>query len=161
MALGSDIIVSSNPKGVFLEGVVSGTPKPGTMMQIQAGTAAVAGRQTWEVYNPSGATGDPRLVAILLEDNLQGKGSGDAYVSGTRCFLYVPLYGEEMNILVKGQPGTGSANAFTVGERLEAEKGSGKFIQQVTSASLSQFTCLEHIDEVPNTDTLVWCLRAQ
>ncbi len=160
MAKGAQIVVSADPRGKHLEGLVSGTPKPGTMMQIKAGVDAVFGRMTWEVYNPS-ATGDPRLVAILKEDNLQGKTINDAYVDGTRCFLYVPLEGEEMNVLVKGQAGTGSANAFLVGERLEAEKGTGKFLAEAVSSAISQFTVLEHIDEVPNTDTLVWCMRAQ
>lgn len=154
--LGSKIIVTANPLGVFQEGVISGTPKPGTMMQVQNGTAAVFGRLTYEVYNPS-ASGDPRVCWILLEDDLQGKTTSDAYVSGTRGFLYCPIGGEEMNVLTKGQAGTGSANAFTVGERLEAEKGSGKFIQQTSSSGNALFQVLEHIDQVPDTDTLIWC----
>lgn len=158
MAKGSDIILTSPPRGVFLEGIVSGTPSPGTVMQIKAGAAPVGGRHTWEVYNPT-SDGDPRLVAVLLPDQLQGGIATAAYVSGTRCFMYVPLAGEEINMLAAGEPGTGSANAFTIGERLEIQHATGLLIQQSSSAGSAPFQSMEHIDEVPNTATLVWCIR--
>ena len=140
MAIGDGIIVSAEPKGMYLEGIISGTPKPGTMMQLKAATAQVAGEYTWEVYNPN-ASGDPRLVAILLADELQGGVVSQAYVSGSRGFLYCPLPGEICNILVKDVAGTGDTHA--IGDRMYAEAGSGKFLVQSTSANISQFTLLE------------------
>ena len=69
--LGSSIILTSEPRGQFIEGFVSGTPKPGTCMQVKANTAKVGGRFTYEVYQP-GTDGEQRAVLILLEDSLQG-----------------------------------------------------------------------------------------
>ena len=155
---GSKILVSSNPKGVFLEGTVVGTPLPGSWGMVQAGTPAVNGRHTWVPYAPT-ADGDPRLVAIFLEDDLQGLTASQPYVSGTRCLLYCPLGGEELNVLTLGEPGTGSANAFFVGTRLIGAHLSGKFVVTATSSLYAPFVVLEHIDQTPpNTDTLVWAM---
>lgn len=139
MSMGAGIILSANPKGTFLEGIIYGTPKPGTMMQVRA-TAKVSGRLTFEVYTP-GASGDPRCPIILLPDYLQGALATDAYVTGTRGFLYVPANGEELNILVKDVAGTGDTHA--IGDRMKAETGSGKFIVEATSANYAPFTLIE------------------
>lgn len=149
---GSLIMAESFPKGCFLEGIISGTPKPGTAMQIKAATELVAGEFTWEVYNPS-ADGDPRLMAILLEDDLQGGIYSTAYVSGTRGKLYVPLPGELINILLKDVSGTGDTHA--IGDRVMAEHGSGKFIVQSTSSGNGPFTLLETLAAFTADG---WCL---
>lgn len=154
MAKGNEIIVSANPQGKFLEGIVSGTPKPGTMMEIVAGTAAVAGRFTWQVYQP-GTDGDRRLVAILLPDSLQGKLATDAYVTGTRCFLYCPLPGEEMNILFGNAAGT--ADDIAIGDLLIADTGTGKFVETTGSPESEPFIALEAIVD-PTADQLLWAM---
>jgi len=77
-------------------------------------------------------------------------------VSGTRAFAYVPYPGEEMNVLLAGEAGTSSTNAFTIGERLKCEKATGKWILEGTSANWAPFMCMEHLDEVPDVDTLCW-----
>ena len=64
--LGSRVLITGEPKGRFIEGKVSGTPLPGTVMQIAAATEPVQGDYTWEVYNAA-ADGDQRLIAVLLE----------------------------------------------------------------------------------------------
>lgn len=156
MTIGSGIIVSTEPKGVFLEGIISGTPKPGTMMQIKAATEMVAGNFTYEAYDV-GASGDPRCVIILLPDDLQGALPTTAYVSGARGFLYVPAPGEILNILLKDVTGTGDTHA--IGDRVYAEDGSGKFLVQGTSANLAQFTLLETL-AAPTADTLCAAMRA-
>jgi hypothetical protein len=155
MAHGKGIVVASNPRGIFLEGIISGTPKPGTMMQVQAGTDPVAGRFTYEVYNPS-ADGDPRPVIVLLPDANQGGLETAAYVSGTRGFLYVPFTGEEINMLVKDLVGTGDTHA--IGDRLKGEHGSGKLIAEATSANNAPFTLLEKSAAL-TADTLLMCMR--
>ena len=48
MAKGNEIIVSSEPRGRFEECIVSGTPKPGTVIDIKPTVAAVSGRFTYE-----------------------------------------------------------------------------------------------------------------
>lgn len=153
----SVIIVSAQPQGKFLEGTISGTPKPGTKMQLQAGTAPVGGRFTWEVYNPTN-NNDPRLTAILLHNPQDGIGPTTAYANGTRGFLYCPLAGEEMNILVTGLAGTASANALTIGERLSVLKTTGLYTPETDSTKHADFMCLEHIDTVIDTPTLVWAM---
>jgi hypothetical protein len=151
------ILLEAYPKGKFLTGIISGALLPGIKMQLQLGTAPVGGRHTFEAYNPS-ADNDPRLLAILLEDDLQGVALNTAYTSGRWGRMYDPLIGEEMNVLLKGQAGTASANAFTIGERLSPIHGTGKYQQQLTSASTADFSSMEHLDEVPNVDTLCWVI---
>lgn len=159
---GTKIIVAGEPKGEFLEGIISGTPKPGVKVTIKAGVLPVGGRHTWEPFGATtGADGDPRLNAILTEDELQGKTSADAYVSATRCFMYVPLSGEDMNVLIEAEAGTGSANVFTIGERLKCAAGTGQFKQQASSSGYADFVCMEKVTETPaQTATLTW-VKAQ
>lgn len=149
MARGNTIIVSADPKGVFMEGVVSGTPKPGTIMEISSFTM-VGGRFTWRAYQP-GTDGERRLIAVLLEDNLQGKTPTDAYVDGTRCFLYCPIAGEELNCLLADVAGTGDAH--TAGETLIVDTGTGKLIATTGSPESEPFRLLESLSAL-TADTL-------
>ena len=162
---GTEIIVSAFPKGVMLEGIIVGAALlPGCKMEIKNGVLPVGGRHTWQGYGINGgmASNDPRLTAILCEDYFQGKTLIDAYVAGTRCRMYCPLPGEEMNVLLAGEAGTGSANAFTIGERLSPQQASGatagQYIQQGTSANKADFISMEHIDEVPDVAILCWAI---
>lgn len=156
MPKGSEIIVSANPQGKFLEGYVSGTPKPGTIMQISA-TAAVEGRFTWTAFNRN-ADGDFGICAVLLPDSLQGQSVDTAYVSGTRCFLYVPLPGEEMNILKLDVSGT--ADDFAIGDYLMVDDGTGKVLATTgpTGAVWQPFIALETVTD-PTADQLVYCMK--
>jgi hypothetical protein len=158
MAKGNEIIVSAEPMGRFMEGIVSGTPKPGTVMQITAATAPVGGRFTWEVAN-YGADGDQRLVAVLLPDSLQGKNATDAYVSGDRCFLYCPIAGEELNMLV-ADVDTGTADTFAIGDLLMVDDGTGKLVDTTGTPESESFICLETNPDSTSTQTdmLVWCM---
>ena len=123
---GNEIIVTSNPRGVFVEGTVDGTPKPGTIMQLQAGTAIDSeGRFTYEVFNQNVDGERPAgPLLVLLPDNLQGKTASDAYVDATRCFLYVPVAGEELNILTKGS----GTEDYTVGQKAVIDDSTGVLI---------------------------------
>ncbi len=150
---GNDIIVSANPEGKFLEGIVSGTPKPGTVMEI-SGFTMVGGKFTWRVYQP-GTDGKRRLIAVLLENNLEGKTASDAYVTGTRCFLYCPLPGEELNMLLADVAGTGDDH--TAGETLIVDTGTGKLIATTGSPESEPFRLLETITD-PTSDTLAHCM---
>src|SRR5580698_1588931 len=104
---GSQICLESNPRGKFLEGIINAgnTPYPGTAMQIVPASAETSGDFNWEVYQP-GADNDPLLIAILLEDRFSGGIYSTQYAALTRCFLYVPLPGDYMNILVQPDSGT-------------------------------------------------------
>lgn len=152
---GNEIILSNDPRGRFLEGIVSGTPKPGTIMQLQAGTEPVGGRHTWEVFNQA-SDGTVALIAVLLPDALQGKLATDAYVSGTRCFLYCPVAGEELNVLV-AHAGTGTGDAIAIGDRFMVDDGTGLLIANSGGASVP-FIALETLDDVVATGTLCHCM---
>jgi|SRR6185312_4499759 len=160
---GSEILLTAaQPRGVFLEGLLAAnqTPYPGSAMMIVAGAALVNGEPTWTPYAPS-ADGDPRLAAILLPDSLQGQLYSTAYASpgasaGGRVFLYCPLAGEYMNIAVAPQVGTGSANAYTIGERMIPSHSTapGQFIQTSTSSVQAWFMSMEHYDAT--ADAVGW-----
>jgi hypothetical protein len=158
MAKGNEIIVSAEPQGRFIEGIISGALKPGICVQLVAATEPVGGRFTWGVYDAA-ADGDQRLVAVLLPDSLQGKLATDAYVSGDRCFLYCPIAGEELNMLVT-DPDTGTTETWAIGDLLMIDDGTGKLIDTTGSPEMESFICLETFLDPTSTQTdyLIWCM---
>jgi hypothetical protein len=146
------IVLQADPKGTFLEGVIYGTPKPGTVMQIR-NTDLVGGRLTWEVFAP-GADGNRGLIAVLCEDHLQGKTADDAYVSGDRGFLYCPIAGEELNVLVSAA-GTGTGDAIAIGTKLIVENGTGLLVETTGTPESEPFVASEAVADVSATGTLV------
>lgn len=144
--VGSKILAQADPKGVFLEGIISGTPKPGTCMQIQGGTAMSSGVFTWEVFNQA-ADGSRSLVCVLLEDHLQGKTYDDAYVSGTRGFMYCPIAGEYLNMRLQDAAGTGAASDYAIGDRLMIDDTTGLLIDNSSGESVP-FICLELLTDL-------------
>lgn len=152
MAKGNAIILSNQPRGVFLEGPITGTPKPGTCMQIDISEGLDdTGRPTWEAYNAD-ADGNQRLVAILLPDDFQGKIETDAYVAGDRGKVYIPVAGEEFNMLLADVAGTGDDHVF--GELLMIDDGTGKLIATTGSPESECFQLLEAVTD-PTADQLV------
>lgn len=163
MAKGNSTIVSAEPKGKFIEGIVSGTPKPGTIMQPTS-AALVGGRQTWQAWQK--ATGAYGQITVLLGDTFQGKlevgaavsgagnAAGDAYVTGTRCFLYQPAPGEELNLIVEDVAGT--ADDIAVGDLFCVKTTSGKLIAN-SSNVFPCFTAMETVTD-PAADTVV-CMQ--
>lgn len=162
MAKGNSIIVTANPKGVFDECIVSGTPSPGTVMELKTGVALSNGRWT---YEPAGTTaavgatqgmaadGNRLPIAVLLPDSLQGAIATTAYTSGRRGFLYYPLAGEDMNMLIENQSGT--ADDFGIGDKLIVDDGTGKLLISASTPEAEPFICLETITD-PTADTLAW-----
>ncbi len=154
MALGNNIVIAGEPKGLFLEGYkVANTPKPGVMMQIDVSEAEVGGRWAWEVYNTA-VDAESGMVAILLNDRGQGVGPTVAYVADSRCFMYCPIAGEEMNILLEDVAGT--ADDFAIGDRLIVDDGTGKFLATTGTSHVKSepFICLEVVTD-PVADTLI------
>lgn len=148
------ILLSADPKGRFVEGIISGTPKPGTCMQIKAATEPVNGRFTWEVYNRA-SDGDRYLVAVLLEDSLQGKTVSDAYVTGTYGRLYCPVPGDELNMLLQDVAGTGDDHA--IGDLLIIDDGTGKLIATTGGPEAEPFIVAETKTD-PTADHLTHCI---
>lgn len=150
MAKGNRIIVASNPRGLFEEGIISGTPKPGTCMEKTAATAPVSGRFTYRaVTRADGAIGS---ICVLLEDRMQGKLATDAYVSGTRGFLYYPVAGEDLNMLVGDVAGT--ADDVAIGDLFGVTQTTGKLKANNSFAS-APFQANEVITD-PTADYLLW-----
>lgn len=156
MAKGNEILVTAQPRGRFLEGIISGTPSPGTVMQIKEATEPVGGRHTWEVYDAA-ADGNQRLIAVLLQDTLQGKIATDAYEDGDRCFLYCPLPGDDMNMLVTAS-GTSTGDSQAIGDLYIVEDGTGMLIATTGTPEAEPFVCLETVSDVTAAGTLVWCM---
>jgi len=153
MARGTEIIVSPERRGVFKEGYIGSglTPKPGTVLQLKASVAENNGRFTYEIYAP-GTDGDRRQLLVLLPDQLRGKLETDAYAAGDRCFLYVPVQGEELNVLFGNQSGT--ADDVAIGDLLVVDSGTGK-VQKTSGTPQSQpFMALEAIVD-PTADQLI------
>jgi hypothetical protein len=161
MAKGNSIIVSSEPKGVREECIISGTPTPGVVMELKGATAAVGGRFT---YEPAGTTaaagskgmsadGDRIPICVLTEDSLQGKLATTAYADGDRGFLYWPVNGEELNMLFQNASGT--ADDVLVGDKLIVDDGTGKLLVSTGSPECEPFGALEAITD-PTVDQLFW-----
>jgi len=146
MASGNEIIVTSNPRGVFLEGYVNGTPLPGTIMTLDVSEAANNGRFTWEPFSPG--TGTRAMIAVLLPDSLKGKTETEAYVDGDRCFMYVPCPGEELNVLVQD-----SEDAIAVGDLLIVETATGLLLETTGTPESEPFQALEALGTIA-ADTL-------
>ena len=153
--IGSKILRQSPPCGVKLEGTIIGTPLPGTLVMPQPNQGpTVGGRMNWVPLAPSAdfSTMPFPGVVVLTEDEMQGKTFKDAYVSGTRCFMYAPLVGEELNVVV-AQPGTGTGPGFwKPGTPLGAAAANPGQLKIATSNPL--FVVSEYTSEQPPTGTL-------
>lgn len=156
---GNVILLESEPRGKFIEGVIYGTPKPGVCMQIKAAVEPIGGRHTWQVYQP-GTDGEQRLVAVLLEDDDRGKTYDDAYVSGDRCFLYIPYAGDELNMRILDIAGTGTSGseAKAIGDLLMINTGDGKLVDTTGSPEMESFQLLETQAEPISADALLHCM---
>lgn len=155
MSLGNGIILNgTEPKGRFQECIVSGTPKPGTCMTVLAATEPVNGIFTYEAFN-RGADGADAPTAVLLPDYLQGKLATDAYASGDRGFLYFPISGDELNMLLKNISGT--SDAFAIGDPLMVDDTTGKLIAITGTPARVAFECRETVAAI-TADTLARCI---
>lgn len=153
--LGSVILLESNPRGHFMEGSVYGTPYPGTLMTVKAATEPVSGRYTWEPYNTDG-NGTRQLIAVLLEP-FHGASYATAYATGERCRLYIPVPGDELNVLVSAS-GTGTGDSIAIGGLLIPVDGTGVLIATTGSPEIEPFMSLETAADVVAAGTLLHCV---
>jgi hypothetical protein len=151
MSQGSLIIDRAKARGIFDEGTITDTSKPGTVMEIVPGSAFIGGRPQWRAS--SAADGTKRGIVVLLEDGLQGKLATDAYVANTRCFLYWPQPGEELNMLVTAGAGTGTSNDVDQGDFLGV--GSTGKLKPDSSYATRPFQAMEDVSTI--ADALVNC----
>jgi len=149
MAKGNEIVLTGAPMGRYLEGTITGTPKPGTLMQVDVSEGLDGnGRCTYEVYTP-GVDGNRRMIAVLLPDKLRGKTELDAYATGDHGFLYVPCPGDELNILYQSAAGT-----VTFGDLLIADNSTGLVIPTAGTPESEPFQALE-TQTTPAADLLI------
>jgi hypothetical protein len=164
MAKGNNIIVTSPDSDRRKEGIIAGTPKPGTVMAIVADTSPDGtGAFTWEPYgttaaasnNGVAADGDKRVIAILDADWDQGKTVNDAYADGARGFLYFPNMGEQFNMILEDVAGTGDDHI--IGDLFMVDDGTGKLIATDNDAQSEPFQILEAYTD-PVEDKLAWVM---
>lgn len=161
MAKGADIVLNASTMKK-IEGIISGTPKPGTIMQVKAATEPVMGRLTYETYAPGVGDGAPRALYILDIDYTQGKTEADAYVSGTRGFLYALRNGDEVNVRKADISGTGSATEdLAIGDRCLVVDGTGMIskvaVGIIASPVSYPFVVQETLTDQP-AESLVHCM---
>lgn len=154
MALGNEIVLSVPRRGVTVEGIIEGTPKPGTIMEIKPATAKVNGRYTFRVYQP-GTDGERRPIFVLEHDPKQGRALTEAYVSGDRAELYCPAMGEELNVLKGDESGT--ADDIAIGSLFIVDSGTGKLLLTTGTVESEPFMALEAVTD-PTADQLVHCV---
>jgi len=170
MAKGRNIILTGEPRGLFEEGYITDTSKPGMIMETVPGAALQNGRrQVRATTRTAGAKGP---ICVLLADELQGKlgvgaagtpvvsggvtvtgpaQGGDAYVANTVCFLYWPMAGDELNLLVGDVAGTG--DVLAVGD-LYGVNNNGKLIKN-SSYTAAPFESQEATGALTG-DGMVW-----
>lgn len=156
MSKGNSILIDLEPRGVFREGYIEGTPKPGTIMKVKPAVAIDGtGRHTWIPYDEA-ADGDRTTIWVLLEDKLQGKLFTEAYATGDRARFYAPLPGEHLNVLKKDLAGTASTDDdYAVGDKLMVDDGTGKLVLTTGNPESEPFIAMEAIVD-PTADQLVW-----
>ena len=148
------IVLTPAPAGRFLEGFLSGALKPGFAMEIKAATEPVGGKHTWQAF--SGSTGERKLIAILLENEMIGKGPEDEIASGQKVRMYVPIPGDELLVRVSAT-GTGTDDAVAIGDKLIITSG-GDFIKTTGSPEAEPFEVMETLSDVTAAGTLVHCI---
>lgn len=147
-ARGQVIIISTQPRGKFMDVVISGTPVPGTCMEIMASFYQNGNHQV-RVYQP-GTDGERRAVMVLLEKNLVGANITDAYTDGENGRVYFPIAGEELNMLVKNETGTASTDEFADLEMATIDSGTGKLVRSALSGTpeMEPFQALGALSDV-------------
>ena len=153
---GASILINGNqPNGRFLEGIIYGTPAPGTVMEKVPGVELQNGRYTYRAVQ-TGANGDRRPQYVLLEDASQGVvadiNGANTYTSGRWGFLYVPLPGDELNMLFKNIAGTG--DKFAIGDKAMVDAATGKLIAGTGSAVSQPYEVGETVSAI-TADTLI------
>jgi hypothetical protein len=151
MATGNEIVVSSPRRGHQESVIVSGTPKPGTVMERLATTALVGGKSTVRVYQP-GTDGERRAMGVMLPR--MDMAPTTAYTTGDEGIVYWPAPGELLNMLLADIAGT--ADDHTAGEMLIVDTGTGKLIASTGTPESEPFRLLETVTD-PAADTLALC----
>lgn len=157
MAKNNMILLSAYPKGMRREGEVTAGEvfKPGMVVQSDGAQSHKLGRPVFKLYNRDADGNMPRgAYWIVLNDYLRQGALDEEFAAGARVFLYSPVPGDELNLLLGDVGGTGDAHAAD--EILMADDGTGKFIA-TTGTPESECAKLLEAVTAPTADTLAWC----
>ncbi len=160
---GKRTIVTAEPLGYQGEGVVGTglTFYPGMIVQKDYSVALASGRFTYKVYDADADGGRPKSEIAVVTENLMAKaGKGitdavtfDSYAAGERFSFYVPLPGDELNLLILNLSGTGDDHA--IGEVLIIDDTTGKMIA-TTGSPETEVAVLQEAITDPTADTQGW-----
>lgn len=155
MARGAKIVVNADAKGSFEWGYLASAEKPGTVMQVDPTVAIKGGKHTWKVATPGADGGLPIGPFAVLDYNpYQGKDANTAYAVGDFAKLYLPLRGDELNLLFYNQAGT--ADDVALGDALIVKDAVGKVFKTTGSPAVKIAVALEALVD-PTADQLIWC----
>lgn len=155
MAKGSEIVVSTYKRGLQISGYVKTalTFKPGMCVEIDWTIDEINGLHTMKYYTADADGGRPKGPLIIVDvDFLQGKTTSDSYTAGQLFSGYIPVAGEQLNILLLDITGTGDDH--TRGEVVIPDSGTGKFIATTGSPEIEPFILAETPPADPTADYL-------
>lgn len=154
--IGTKILMEEQPKGRQFQGIVSGTPYPGTCMEVYPAVEPVGLNWKYRVFQPSsaGTDGMHRPIIVLLEKEDVGGAYNRAYVDGERGWFYMPAPGELLNMLVLDVSGT--ADTHAIGDVMIVQNGTGKLIKTWGTPGSEPFVCMETA-AAPTAD--IWLLH--
>jgi hypothetical protein len=154
MARGNRVVVNPDAKGAYEWGYVATAEYPGTIMQLDPSVALKAGKHTWVPYSRDADGNHPKgPFAVIVEDLYQGKAATAAHVAGEICKMYIPLPGDEINLLFGNAAGT--ADDIALGDILMVDSGTGKVVETTGTPETEVAVALEAITD-PVADQLLW-----
>lgn len=122
MSSQNTIVVNADARGRFIEGTLTAgfTPKPGQCVQlVAAGTYS------------AGVNANARELIVLVEESNLGKTKTDAYTSGSRFRAYIPVSGDEVQLLgLLGED-------LDVGEAVDVAAATGKCIAKADAGGVA------------------------
>lgn len=159
MPLGNNIVITEGPqgRGARKQVIVSGTPKPGTIMTPKPGAADVQGRP---VYEPAGVTaglmtadGSRIPIAVLDADWKGGRTNADAYEDGEVAEVYFPVEGDELNCRKANESGTADDTVINT-TLMIVDDGTGLLLVTTGSPESEPFLARETITD-PTAEQLM------
>jgi len=152
---GNQIIVSTELKGVYKEGIAGAVLYPGELVEVEkaaalkngiaSGGTAGGGLASYVAKNSqSESAGNRGLTAVVLPDEINGYGPFDQIPSGGLVKLYCPAHGEELNVQFDpaSGTGTGSSSEVAIGDQLEVNTD-GRLEASAGTPQAVPFTALE------------------
>jgi hypothetical protein len=154
---GNQILISSNPKGHFFEGILDSSLtgdqlKPGRILRKKKSVAPIGGRFTYLDALP-GTDGEAIVVVVLLDDPNGGRIATTAYTAGRQAPMYIPAPGDELNL--QATEGAGTSNSVAIGDLFMIDSDAGVLVPWIAYPKGPVFESCEVLTSVA-ADTLLW-----